>query len=225
MEDEVFERDYSLTDGEHKKVHEEMVSDFFESAVESGFLDSFQEALNAVPKIISPKDRNDYEDLLERLDEYAARVHGKIRGVINYQHWYSYIDLEVPFLEFAYAQDFLLLADIALTAHRLSIRATGNDWIHLKLYISYFTEIYDPSHILGEMISQNENMQDYLEREREEDKQHNLSDPWFIEALEECSIVMGMETDALYDLLDEAAHGSEDAIEEIRRLLPNWDDD
>lgn len=39
-----------------------------------------------------------YEYLLERCDEFAKRHHGKIHGVVDFEHWDAHIDLTLQCL-------------------------------------------------------------------------------------------------------------------------------
>ena len=46
-------------------------------------------------------------DFVEAFGEYAKRHHGRIRGVVDYEHWDAHIDLYLRMLEFDDAEDTL----------------------------------------------------------------------------------------------------------------------
>ena len=51
------------------------------------FFESFQKKLDAIPKVIVPEDKANYEYLLEKCDIFAQRNFGRIHGVVDYtQH-------------------------------------------------------------------------------------------------------------------------------------------
>lgn len=70
-----------------------------------GFLEEFSKKMDAIPKVIVPKDKENYEYLLGRCDEFAKRHHGKIHGVVDFEHWDAHIDLTLPMLEFDDPED------------------------------------------------------------------------------------------------------------------------
>ena len=58
------------------------------------------------------KDKENYDYLLNRCDDYAKRHHGRIRGVVDYEHWDAHIDLYLRMLEFDDAEDMSFVKDI-----------------------------------------------------------------------------------------------------------------
>ena len=94
--------------------------------------------MNALPKYIAPEDQ---ADLLPRLDALAQKRGGKIKGVVNFEKWYSHTYVDLPFFEFSSTEDFSLLADIAAKTHLVTFSVTENGKIHLSIMINYFNEI------------------------------------------------------------------------------------
>lgn len=106
-----------------------------------GFLEEFSKKMDAIPKVIVPKDKENYEYLLGRCDEFAKRHHGKIHGVVDFEHWDAHIDLTLPMLEFDDPEDMSLLKDIGEKAHYCCITTQEDDKFHFHVMINYFEEI------------------------------------------------------------------------------------
>ena len=102
MENIVFDRNY-----EEDKPDPLAQAIFDRVNAPGGFLEEFSKKMDAIPKVIVPKDKENYEDLLERCDEFAKRHHGKIHGVVDFEHWDAHIDLTLPMLEFDDSEDIL----------------------------------------------------------------------------------------------------------------------
>ena len=104
MENIVFERNYETTEKDDR------ATAVFERAfAPGGFMEEFTKKMDAIPKVVVPKDKENYDYLLNRCDDYAKRHHGRIRGVVDYEHWDAHIDLYLRMLEFDDAEDMLVL--------------------------------------------------------------------------------------------------------------------
>lgn len=103
MENIVFERNYETTEKDDR------ATAVFERAfAPGGFMEEFTKKMDAIPKVVVPKDKENYDYLLNRCDDYAKRHHGRIRGVVDYEHWDAHIDLYLRMLEFDDAEDNLI---------------------------------------------------------------------------------------------------------------------
>ena len=95
MENTVFERNYEIVEKDDR------ATAVFERAfAPGGFMEEFTKKMDAIPKVVVPKDKENYDYLLDRCDDYAQRHHGRIRGVVDYEHWDAHIDLYLRMLEF-----------------------------------------------------------------------------------------------------------------------------
>ena len=95
MENTVFERNYEIAEKDDR------ARAVFERAfAPGGFMEEFTKKMDAIPKVIVPEDKENYEYLLNRCDDYAKRHHGRICGVVDYEHWDAHIDLYLRMLEF-----------------------------------------------------------------------------------------------------------------------------
>lgn len=75
MENMEFERNY-----EKQSVSEEDKLFFEQVVAPGGLFESFQKKLDAIPKVIVPEDKANYEYLLEKCDIFAQRNFGRIHG-------------------------------------------------------------------------------------------------------------------------------------------------
>ena len=136
MENMEFERNY-----EKQSVSEEDKLFFEQVVAPGGLFESFQKKLDAIPKVIVPEDKANYEYLLEKCDIFAQRNFGRIHGVVDYTHWDAHIDLIVPMLEFCDPEDMALLKDIGEKAHYLTVDLVEDGRYRVHIRINYFQEL------------------------------------------------------------------------------------
>ncbi|MDD3227813.1 MAG: hypothetical protein PHE09_01225 [Oscillospiraceae bacterium] len=169
MNNIVFERDY---EEEHRKQAEADASSteraIFNIATDGGFLKAYSDAMDAIPKVVVPADKENYEYLLARADEFARRWGGKVRGVVNYQKWDATIDLILPFAEFGDADDRSLLMDFAEKSHSITFEATENGKLKIHIFIYYFEEIADKDEYFTAAVEQNPELYSLLMKYAEE---------------------------------------------------------
>ncbi len=153
MENIVFERNYELP-----KEEDTLSSAIFEQAfAPGGFFEEYTKKTDAIPKVIVPEDKANYEYLLERGDGFAKKHHGRIRGVVDYRHWDSHIELFLPMLEFDDEEDMELLRDIGEKAHYLSVTHENGKY-RVYILINYFQELMSDEY--GDYIKYETIMQD-----------------------------------------------------------------
>lgn len=133
MDNTVFERNY-----ETPQEDMEYCTAVFEQAVEGGFFQRYCDMVDKVPKIINPQDKENYEYLVNRCDQYAKRHYGRISAVVDYERWDSKINLYLPMLEFTTEEDMLLLRDIGEKAHYVNITQQPDGKFRLHIMINYF---------------------------------------------------------------------------------------
>lgn len=138
MENEIYERDYSTREHDSET---ERVSAIFDRAVYGSFFREYNDAMKAIPKVVVPKDKQNYEYLLKRCDEIAEQWHGHIKGVVDYEHWDSHIILTLPCLEFGNTEELELLREIAEKAHLVTVTANENGGITMNIMVNYFEEV------------------------------------------------------------------------------------
>lgn len=141
MENIVFERNYETTEKDDR------ATAVFERAfAPGGFMEEFTKKMDAIPKVVVPKDKENYDYLLNRCDDYAKRHHGRIRGVVDYEHWDAHIDLYLRMLEFDDAEDMAFIKDIGKKAHYLCITPEKDGAYRFHIMINYFQELISEEH-------------------------------------------------------------------------------
>lgn len=143
MENEIYERDYQA---QEKTPEIERANAIFDRAMNGSFLRDYAAAMDAIPKVIVPEDKENYEYLLNRCDEVAKHWHGHIKGVVDYHRWESCIELTLPCVEFGDPEDLSLLREIAEKAHLVTFTANQNGGINLSIMINYFEELMTEEH-------------------------------------------------------------------------------
>lgn len=157
MENLVFERDYSK---EYNQASDSDAIAILEQAISGGFLKSYSEAMYAIPKVVVPEYKANYEYVLQLCDDLAKRHGGSIRGIVSYEQWEAHINLVVPFVEFTSPEDLQILRDIAEKSHGVTIQPV-DDGIRIHIYNLYFEELISDdgrSYIQYEHILQDEKL-------------------------------------------------------------------
>ena len=144
MENIIFERDY--TQAHKDKAQDITANKLFEQAYFGDFIDNYQKAMDAVPKVIVPEYKANYEYLLSLCDTLAKQWGGSVRGVIDYNHWDAQIDLIVPFAEFSSSDELQLLRDMAEKAHSVTFQPTHDGKLRIHLFNLYFEELISEEH-------------------------------------------------------------------------------
>lgn len=143
MENEIYERDYQA---QEDTAEIEMANAIFDRAMNGSFLRDYTAAMDAIPKVIVPKDKENYEYLLKRCDEVARRCGGHIKGMVDYHRWESRIELTLPFMEFGDPEELSLLREISEKAHLVTFTASESGGINLSIMINYFEELMTEEH-------------------------------------------------------------------------------
>ena len=212
MENEVFERDYQEKTTGKETVKSEKELSIIDLAVESGCFKAYSDAMKKIPKYIVQEDKEAYEDLLARLDAYAKELHGKIKGVIDYERWESYITVELPHFEACNLEEFALLSDLASKTDSVTFKASGNGGIRLHVMIGYFDEVEDTDHVLDTCLAEDDELAKILAEYPDTEKDTALSDPEIAEFLEKFGSEMGMTAEEAYDYIDELYHSAPEAF-------------
>lgn len=161
MENMEFERNY-----EKQSVSEEDKLFFEQVVAPGGLFESFQKKLDAIPKVIVPEDKANYEYLLEKCDIFAQRNFGRIHGVVDYTHWDAHIDVIVPMLEFCDPEDMALLKDIGEKAHYLTVDLVEDGRYRVHIRINYFQELITDEYeeyLKIKTLQENEKLAEMLE--------------------------------------------------------------
>ena len=201
MENEIFERDYRET--ENKETMSPSQQKIWEYVVESGLFQAYDDAIRQMPKYIVKKDKDAYERLLSRLNIYARRKHGKIKGIVDYEKYESHIYVELPYFETCFAEDFDLLSEMATKTHNVTFTASEDGGIRLSIRINYFDEVENSKYVFTDCIMKDKKLVEMLMEEHRNEKERILSDPELSERLEKKGKEMGKTAEEYYDWVEE----------------------
>lgn len=137
MENLVFEKDYSK---DYSEIPDRSpYDDIFVQAISGGFLRNYSDALNAVPKVVIPEYKANYEYVLQVCDDLAKSWGGSIRGVVSYEQWEATINVMIPYVEFTSPEELQKLREIAEKSHGVAIQPTDGG-IRIHVYNRYFED-------------------------------------------------------------------------------------
>lgn len=130
MRSGVYVKDYSA-DRKSKKLPKELEKD-------AEMIRDYSEFMRVLPKKVSTKKKAQYEQFLNQCDRLAASEGGKIRAVIDDDQAEAWIEVILPFFEFASAAEFQLLTDISTAAEYIQISVDEDGGICFKIRFPYF---------------------------------------------------------------------------------------
>ena len=222
LENIVYEKDYSDEKAMSKCADRtlfKLEEDILEQAIDGGFFKVYSEAMNAMPKYIVPEDKAAYEDLLPRLDKFARRLGGRIKGVVDYEKWDAHIILHLPYFEITTQEEHELLSDIAKKTHLLDITGTEDGGVRVYIMINYFNEIGDKANLIQESIASDDKLVELLSKRRDEEKNIALSHSLIGAFFEDMAAEMGTSADEFYDMLDDACKKDPDLLD---KMFERW---
>lgn len=159
MDDIIFERDYRRTQEDVDRTSTAIK--IFSQAFNGSFIKDYIAAMDAIPKVIVAEDQKNYEYLLSRCDTVAKQNRWKVKGVVDYHRWYSYIELTMPRAEFDDADSLALLREAAERAATVTFEAQKDGVVKLHIMIDYFQELISEeyrSYLKYEAISKDEKL-------------------------------------------------------------------
>lgn len=141
MDNILYEHDYSE---EHWRNHESrsilLSTDIVDCAAETGFFKAYSEAMQALPKIVNPVRKANFEYVRDICDKMAKRWGGKIRAEVRYDKWDGIIDLILPFIEFGNYDELKDLQEIAKRVDSLNF-TPHEGGVRLHIFCYYFDDI------------------------------------------------------------------------------------
>lgn len=176
MDNIVYEHDYA---DEQRKVIEKRTEiygdpeEVFKIITESGALREYNNTIRAIPKVVNPKDKENYEYLLSRLDDIARLHGGKIRGEIRYDAWEADINVHLPFFEFSGSDELQLLSEIGQRSHLVCFTPEENGSLRLHIMIRYFEDYAEAGYsddLLEKIITSKPELLELFKRQEENKK-------------------------------------------------------
>ena len=220
MNNEIYEADYTRKD----EPSSDNGIDILELAKTTGFFRVYDELMKSMPKYINETDRQNYEELLHKLDAFARRKGGKIKGIISYEHWDAHIYITLPFFEFVHKDEKELLNDLETKAHSLTFTVTDDGKIQLSVMINYFDEIGDKDAVFSQAIDGNDELIEAITANIEQRKQKIIEHPLMGKIIETAAHNLGITAKEYLDRVFEDDSDPELQMQFIAALLENKDD-
>ena len=220
MNNEIYEADYTRKD----EPSSGNGIDILELAKTTGFFRVYDELMKSMPKYINETDRQNYEELLHKLDAFARRKGGKIKGIISYEHWDAHIYITLPFFEFVHKDEKELLNDLETKAHSLTFTVTDDGKIQLSVMINYFDEIGDKDALFSQAIDGNDELIEAITANIEQRKQKIIEHPLMGKIIETAAHNLGITAKEYLDRVFEDDSDPELQMQFIAALLENKDD-
>ena len=220
MNNEIYEADYTRKD----EPSSGNGIDILELAKTTGFFRVYDELMKSMPKYINETDRQNYEELLHKLDAFARRKGGKIKGIISYEHWDAHIYITLPFFEFVHKDEKELLNDLETKAHSLTFTVTDDGKIQLSVMINYFDEIGDKDALFSQAIDGNDELIEAITANIEQRKQKIAEHPIMGKIIETAAHNLGITAKEYLDRVFEDDSDPELQMQFIAALLETKDD-
>ena len=220
MNNEIYEADYTRKD----EPSYDTGIDILELARTTGFFRAYDDLMKSMPKYINQKDKQNYEELLHKLDAHAKRKGGKIKGIVSYEHWDAHIYITLPFFEFVHKDEKELLNDLETKAHSLTFTVTDDGKIQLSIMINYFDEIGDKDALFSQAIDGNDKLIEALTENIERRKQTMLENPKMGKVIETAARNLGISAKEYIDRVFEDDTDPELQMQLIAALLEIKDD-
>ena len=220
MNNEIYEADYTRKD----EPSSGNGIDILELAKTTGFFRVYDELMKSMPKYINETDRQNYEELLHKLDAFARRKGGKIKGIISYEHWDAHIYITLPFFEFVHKDEKELLNDLETKAHSLTFTVTDDGKIQLSVMINFFDEIGDKDAVFSQAIDGNDELIEAITANIEQRKQKIIEHPLMGKIIETAAHNLGITAKEYLDRVFEDDSDPELQMQFIAALLENKDD-
>ena len=184
----------------------------------------YDELMRSMPKYINQTDKQNYEELLLRLDALAKRKGGKIKGIVSYEHWDAHIYITLPFFEFVHKDEKELLNDLETKAHSLTFAVTDDGKIQLSVMINYFDEIGDKDAVFSQAIDGNDELIEAITANIEQRKQKIFEHPLMGKIIETAARNLGITAKEYLDRVFEDDSDPELQMQFIAALLETKDD-
>ena len=220
MNNEIYEADYTRKD----EPSSGNGIDILELAKTTGFFRVYDELMKSMPKYINQTDKQNYEELLLRLDALAKRKGGKIKGIVSYEHWDAHIYITLPFFGFVHKDEKELLNDLETKAHSLTFTVTDDGKIQLSVMINYFDEIGDKDAVFSQAIDGNDELIEAITANIEQRKQKIAEHPIMGKIIETAAHNLGITAKEYLDRVFEDDSDPELQMQFIAALLETKDD-
>lgn len=171
MENEVFERDYTNQTPKHDD--NDLSEAIFKKVFFGSFIDKYAAAIEALPKIINQKSKEDYEYVLSICDGMAKEFGGKVAARVSYESWDATIRMTLHHIEFTNDEQLADLKEIASRADSITFSATPDGQVQLYMFFYYFEDVIsedDASRMEEELFASEPELVALLEQKAKQDE-------------------------------------------------------
>lgn len=145
MDNIIFEKDYRKNESYEESQMAKLGLKCSDLLKEKGILKAYEKMVNEIPRLVCPKDKENYEDLLKRLDWLAYEEHGHIRSEIDFQNWEARIELLLPYFQVTDDKRKKLMQDIIERSEIFTIDSYENGMLLFCICVKYFTKLDEVS--------------------------------------------------------------------------------
>ena len=114
-------------------------------------LHRFNRRVLAVPRVMDPLRRGEYDRLLHLCDAFAKKYAGKITGLIDYRKYDATICVTLPYFEFDEPEDFPLLCSLRC-ADSVTFQPCKSGGTELVLFFNCFIPLHTSKEALIQEI-------------------------------------------------------------------------
>lgn len=141
MDNIIYERDYREEHRQKMMYRRKHKDTCHEDDIDS--TESYFDALEAVPKVINPEEKENYEYLLNRCDAWAREVGGRVRGTVDFRHWGATIEFFLPFIEFASPEQLQLMKEISEKCATVLFEPADEGGLRMSMLFYYFDDLFE----------------------------------------------------------------------------------
>ena len=150
----IYERDYTKCREEPPQELKRGAAAIIQEMIRMRSFNGGPEIKTCTPKAVIPKDKETFERLTAKFDVLAKRRGGRIKAVVDDQGDHASIEVQLPFWEASYPEEYALLKDVANNTHYFLIQPGKQGGVVLYFVIHYFEIEESPSAISEEEMAQ-----------------------------------------------------------------------
>ena len=215
MENEIYEMDYTCPREETPSYHRtEMEYVLRQHIMDSEFVRKYDEKFKSIPRMINPKQKMIYGRLLNRMNGFAMKHNGHIKGVVDYKNWSAHIYVTLPFFEFTNDEEYELLKQIADESYRLTFSTTDDGHIQLSIAVEYFHELENADELLKELFNDDEQLNEIMDEIKQAQVAEVLSMPHVKAFLKRNAEATGMTEQEVFDRMMEIIENEPERVEQ-----------
>ena len=215
MENEIYEMDYTCPTEETPSYHRtEMEYVLRQHIMDSEFVRKYDEKFKSIPRMINPKQKMIYGRLLNRMNGFAMKHNGRIKGVVDYKNWSAHIYVTLPFFEFTNDEEYELLKQLTDESYRLTFTTTDDGHIQLSIAVEYFYELENTEELVKELFNDDEQLNEIMDEIKKAQVAEVMSMPHVKAFLKRNAKATGMSEQEVFDRMMEIIENEPERVEQ-----------